>query len=175
VDLPGLDAQGHRRQITPFGSCGGGHSGERIAAHIRRISRDARGQRSSRSATGVPEDERPDRRLGAPAAGCLRRTPEGAYRPVLFLAGSPDPVRPVSGQVRQYSHHSGPRPAARCGNRTKPGDGFWLGDACRAALRSPSLLSAGVLGVRTQGALAGPRGLPGPASPEPAPPGGARG
>jgi hypothetical protein len=34
VDIPGPDAHGHRMQITPFGSCGGGHSGERIADHI---------------------------------------------------------------------------------------------------------------------------------------------
>jgi len=53
------------------------------AADNRRTSRYGRGQRSSRSATGIPERERPDRRIGMPTEGIGIYDPGRADAPVL--------------------------------------------------------------------------------------------
>jgi hypothetical protein len=64
-------------QIAPLGSDPDKWTTDRITVHIRRISHDGPSQRSSRSATRVPESECPDR-LGA--ASCAVYNARGKYR-----------------------------------------------------------------------------------------------
>jgi hypothetical protein len=91
----GHHARCGREPETDIRSRENGHPTNRNIHAIRRISRDARGQRLSRSATGVPERERPGRRLGAQGRSDATVTHGRPYQPSHWRSPMPtaNPVR----------------------------------------------------------------------------------